>query len=124
MDDPTDPSLALARREVRQRQEALDRVLEQLSARATKRLDQAQRVSAAARSVAADSARLVSQHRWVFLAASVGAGVAIGRRRPRRLAGPAQPRPPRSSLVVEAGILIGKALLRRFADSLARGDGK
>lgn len=121
MDDPTDPSLALARREVRQRQEALDRTLQQLSARASKRIDQAQRVSLAARTVAADSARLVSQNRWVFLAASVGAGLAMGRRRPRRLAGP---RPQRSSLVMEAGLLIGKALLRRFADSLTRGNGK
>ena len=125
MDDPTDPALARARREVRQRREALDHVIHQLSERATQRIEQVQRVSSAARSLADDSARAVSKNRWLFLAASVGAGLAVGgRRRPRRLAGPAQPRPPRSSLVMEAGLLIGKALLRRFADGLARGGGK
>lgn len=124
----SEPSKDEARRQLEARRAAFEGTFEAVAARVEARTQQVESALVRARDVTGGARALVTKHPLVFVAASVGLGLALGlasgRRRPRlsaRHEAPAAPRAERPSLLWSAAGFVGKMVLRGLVSSLAGG---
>lgn len=124
----SEPSKDEARRQVEARRAAFEGTFEAVAARVESRSQQVEAAMVRARDVTGGARALVTKHPLVFVAASVGVGLALGMasrgRRARlsaRVEAPQAPRAERPSLLWSAAGFLGKMVLRGLVGSLGGG---
>ncbi|MFO0726733.1 MAG: hypothetical protein U1E65_23300 [Myxococcota bacterium] len=117
MVDTADEAVIEARKRVEERRAGFERALAALSGRVERQAHTVSEVTDRATAMVKSSTEIVRHHPKVLVAAAIGVGFAIGSRSaPKRLAaGTVAPAPARTSLLVEAGLFVGRALLKRWA---------